>query len=151
MTKTLIIIGGVPGSGKTYHRTHTPSLMTLPYVDIADVYADHPMRTDDYTIIYAYFIKRVKRLLETHDTVVGEGLFIPYSQTRGWLVADCRYDGIEVQFIDCHASLRTCTNRIEQSADREKMRIAMLKRVWPKAATYYFDESEREYVYSLSD
>ena len=146
--KTLIVIGGVPGAGKTWYRTHQQELKDLPCVDIADVYMDHPMRSDDFTTIYSYFVKRLVNLLKTNDTVVGEGAFLPHSLTRGWLVADCKYAGITVKFIECHASLRTCATRIEQSGDRVKLRTEMLKSLWPRAANFYFDESGRDYVYS---
>lgn len=135
MAKKLIVLAGVSGVGKTYTRTHDPRLKDLPCVDMADVYRDHPLRVWPET--YYIFEARLDKTFIGHDTVVAEGYFLPGSTTRNWLANKMRRLGIEMEFIDLHAALSTCEERIAASGENVEPRLQMLKRVWPKANEVY--------------
>lgn len=113
--KKIIALSGISGVGKTYRRTHDPKLVDLPYLDIADIYAQTPGISMPQALLD--LVQTAGKLLEEHDTIILEAYFKPRSgQRRGleWYFSDC---GIEIEYIELEAPISVCRERILAQAD----------------------------------
>ena len=134
--KKVIILTGVSGVGKTYARTTDPELRDLPYVDIADVYREFPEFHWDQAIRAC--LKRVRKALERHETIVIEGYFLPGTRTRQWLLGDLKVAGVHnVEVRNMWAPFEVCQGRIAAQFEREeisaaecRLRLGMLRECW---------------------
>jgi predicted kinase len=123
MNKTIHALSGVSGAGKTHHRKNDEHLKTLPYLDIADIYAefnrDHAECTPDTALMI--FIDRAQKLLADHDEIVLEAYFRKGSKQRRWL--EHYFYGIaEIKYIVLVAPYEICKERIiaDMKADKSK-------------------------------
>jgi predicted kinase len=133
--KKVIILAGVSGTGKTHARLNDPELKTLPCLDTADIYEEHP-EFGWYEALYA-LLKRARQLLQKHDAIVIEGYFLRFSTSRRILVNDMKVAGATVEFREFWAPLQVCALRITQQWERGEIaapeyrrRIELLKRCW---------------------
>jgi len=79
--KKIIALAGPPGAGKTRHRTM--ELSALPYLDIADIYADNPGIQPSEALML--FQMDVEGALYEYDTLVLEAMFRPGGRARALL------------------------------------------------------------------
>jgi hypothetical protein len=96
--KKIIALSGISGVGKTYRRTTDPALKDLPFVDIADIYAEFPYGTPAQ--VFAEACYRLQGLLEGHDVVVIEAALLPDSRQRPILAACARSMEARVEYVD---------------------------------------------------
>jgi len=136
--KTLIILSGVSGVGKTRHRENHPDFKDLPCVDMADIYRDIPNIPRGISGTMALWT-RVAGKFKEHgvDTVVAEGYFLKGTESRGCLVTMAKNAGVKVRIINFWAPLDECEKRLrlqqmkgKASAAEVELRIEMLKRCW---------------------
>jgi len=133
--KRVIILSGVSGTGKTHARTHLPELKDLPFVDIADIYAEWP--EFDWFSATVCLCKRVRKLLEEHDTVVVEGYFLAASISLRMLENDLHVIGAKADIRVFWEPLGVCEQRLirqwergEQDAVQTRKRMDLLHRCW---------------------
>jgi predicted kinase len=136
--KKAIVLTGISGTGKTYARLNDPALRDLPCVDIADVYREFP-EFGWLDALHA-LLKRVRLLLQKHDTIVIEGYFLPRSTSRTILGEDLKVAGAQVEIHEFWSAFEVCQGWIsaqweagEISAAECRTRIEMLKRCWMPA------------------
>jgi predicted kinase len=79
--KKIIALAGPPGAGKTRHRT--TKLSDLPYLDIADIYAEHPGIEPSQALML--FQMDIEGALYENNTLVLEAMFRPGGQARALL------------------------------------------------------------------
>jgi hypothetical protein len=102
--KKIIALSGVSGVGKTYRRTTDPALKDLPFVDIANVYAEFPDGTPAQVFAEACF--RLHGLLAKHDTVVFEAALLPDGRQRPTLALCARGGDVRLEYIEIPAPPR---------------------------------------------
>jgi len=142
--KTVIVLCGVSGVGKTYARTHHHKLKHLPAVDVADVYLDNPGAT--WIEASAVVIKRTLALLKEHDRVVVEGYYLPGTVTRGMLAEGLgRYAAIDWRLMVVPISV--CRQRVEGSEVRVDLRLDILERVWERSGKMLVDLAAKGYTW----
>jgi len=133
--KRASILSGVSGTGKTHTRTTDPELKDLPHLDIAEVYREFP--EFDWSEALGCLLKRARKMLQEHDTIVIEGHFLPGSTTRKMLVDDLKVAGAKVDVRWFWVPLEVCVQRIsdqwergEISAAECRRRIELLRDCW---------------------
>ena len=138
MPKKVIVLSGVSGTGKTHARLHDPELKNLPCVDIADVYREFP-EFSWYEALPA-MLKRMRKELEEHDTVIVEGYFLPGTRSRNALDTDLRVAGVDIEYRFFWAPFEVCQERIAAQWERGEIsdqecrgRISLLKKCWRPA------------------
>lgn len=118
--KTVIVLAGLPGSGKTHLRLTDPELSGLLFADIADIYKE---AREQYGFVMEWdlatetLIRRYWEILHQNDTVVVEGVFMPGSPSRQMLMNDARVGGYELVFRDITADPVECDRRIRAQFD----------------------------------
>ena len=133
--KKVIILSGVSGVGKTYARTHDPELVDLPFVDIADIYAEWP-EADRLNATMTLMLQ-VRVLLKKHDTIVVEGYFQKGSMSLRMLQEDLSVIGAKSEIWVFWEPLGVCEQRLirqwesgEQDAVQARKRMDLLHRCW---------------------
>lgn len=116
MTKKVILLTGVSGSGKTYTRIHDERLASLPYLDIADIYAQLDVRWDQ---ALKELISRIHDTLELSDQVVVEGYFLKGSPSRRILEQELARRNIVLELIELAADYRTSFERIRSDVEKD--------------------------------
>ena len=116
--KRAIILSGVSGTGKTYTRTTAPELKDLPHLDIAEVYREFP--EFDWSEALGCLLKRARKMLQEHDTIVIEGYFLPGSTTRKMLVDDLKVAGAKVDIRGSGHRLRSACSASATSGNAER-------------------------------
>ena len=113
--KTLIVLSGLPGSGKTHTRLTDPDLRDLPAFDIADIYQE---------------------ALTEHDVVIIEGCFMPDSPSLEQVRQSARVYGFTVDYRTHDVDPVLCAERIgtqyaagEIDWPKANRRIKLLKRM----------------------
>jgi predicted kinase len=101
-------LSGLPGAGKTYLRKTNKVLKDLPFLDIKDYYHVH----DTWSSAMTYLLNDVGNMLENHDRIVIEALFLKGSASRKWLEWESNRLGFEVEYIEIDTSPRICRERI---------------------------------------
>jgi predicted kinase len=138
MMAKMLVLCGISGTGKTHARTTDPTLSSLPFVDIADVYkeSDYKIDWEDAT---TELIRRARRLLAQNEVVVVEGYFLPRTPSRSMLIQDSRVGGYEIELRLFKAPIEVCIQRIMDQYERGEVtfkdaesRIGIAKRVWKK-------------------
>lgn len=100
----VIVIAGLPGSGKTHLRTTDPELKELPYLDMDELRREAMRNCDPNSSSYWIWRQSMLDLLDTIDTLndqdveqlVVEGVFAPGSKSFLQLLDKCRQLGIEL-------------------------------------------------------
>ena len=124
----VIIMSGLPGSGKTWKRENTPALAGLAHLDIADVYTSLPHSS--WSEVMSAFIVSLHKLLRESDTVVVEGLFLAESTTRAWLLREIRSIGAVVEEFYMNTPVETCRERVLlQNNSRQGVRLRLLDKL----------------------
>lgn len=134
--KKIIVLCGVSGAGKTYARENLPELACLLFVDIADMY--RYLGTEDWRVATEGLIDKATELLETHDTIVVEGYFLPGSVSKRMLSRDIHRD-IVLDFRLMVEPLNLCKARIKDSCVDVDLRIEILDRVWERSGKMLMD------------
>ena len=122
MTGTVYVMSGLPGSGKTYTRTHDPKLKHLPFVDIEDIYRDYEERFPEFGKLdwHTALLKLLgiaSELLRQKKVVVIEGIFWPNSPSREMLGTFARVHGWTLVYIECKADVEECRKRVMDDFD----------------------------------
>lgn len=137
MKKKVTVLCGVSGSGKTYLRTTNPDLKRLPYVDIADVYAQYP--EFDWVTATCVACRRALALLQQNDHVVIEGYFLPGTPSRRQLEREMIVAGVSALYILLTVTTAAAQQRILDQFQRGEVtwadadtRIKILLRVQPQ-------------------
>lgn len=117
MTRTVYVMSGLPGSGKTYTRTHDPKLRRLPFVDIEDVYRDYEERFPEFGALdwHSALLKLLgiaHEILQQKKAVVIEGIFWPGSPSRKVLSTFARVHGWTLVYVECKADAGQCCQRV---------------------------------------
>ena len=98
---TIIVLWGLPGSGKTtYRNRHFPK---LPFVDMCDYKSG-----DWFVDIRTAF----EKLLVYSNDVVMEGLFAPNSQSRQALERMAKNAGVDLRYIKIKSTPEECARRL---------------------------------------
>lgn len=105
----LIIITGLPGSGKTTLRKQKFS--QYPHVDIADIYVG---RTVSPRQAFHEAMVNVMNAFDECDTVVLEAVISPNSFREASLIGYCEAFGIQTEWIWLWTPLAVCRERIQQ-------------------------------------
>lgn len=100
----VIVIAGLPGSGKTHLRTNDPELKELPYLDMDELRREAMRNCDPNSSPYWIWRQSMLDLLDTIDTfndqgveqLVIEGVFALGSKSFLQLLDKCRQLGIEL-------------------------------------------------------
>jgi len=109
--KTIIALCGAPGSGKSTYRTTNPETKDLPYLDVADIYAEYGnIRSED---AYAELLARLLKLLADHDKVVIEASHPKNHWQRTWLTYLAEMNGANVDFREFNAPAEECLRRVK--------------------------------------
>jgi len=124
----IIVLWGVPGSGKTH--LYNEKYSHLPHCDVADVYEGIPGIDWDSA---AYIVATDAKGYE--DAVI-EGLYLPGTPSRQKLEMYLR--GEQVEWIQCHAPYDVCLERIKaRKQSNESICIRILDRYWQRADDVY--------------
>ena len=135
MSKKIIALSGVSGVGKTYKRTTDPELKDLPFVDIADFYAEFPFANS--ATVFQEALWRVDRLMDGNDTVVLEAALLKSSNQRNVLYAFCRIGQYGLQYIEIPSPpANVLLERIKKDLDKS-LEIAVTEEDKKKATKYY--------------
>jgi hypothetical protein len=109
--KKIIVLSGVSGVGKTHRRTSDPTLKQLPFIDIADIYKEHPGISK--LTAFGRMMTSTEMLLRETDTVVLEAAFLPGSRQRDWLTVWADFLNAEVEYIELTAPKEILLERVE--------------------------------------
>ena len=133
MIKKIIALAGYPGAGKTTARTTDPGLCFLPYLDIADIYAEYP--NIQSKVAFAELLNRLVIMIgeARHDAIVIEAMCVSWQ--RLWLEVIARANDIQVEYREIHTDLLVCIERVKEqfeaelrSAQNEKERSRITRR-----------------------
>jgi predicted kinase len=113
--KKIIALSGISGVGKTYTRTHDPELMSLPCIDIADIYTQHPRCSPETAL--GIMINEMVAKLEDADIVVLEAYFRRNSRQRSTLEWAAESMGVELRYREVYAPIEVCRERIRAQVD----------------------------------
>lgn len=102
----VIIVAGLPGSGKTHLRTNDPALKELPYLDMDELRQEAKRQCDPNSSSYWIWRQSMLDLLDTIDTYAGqdveqlviEGVFAPGSKSFSQLVDKCNQIGANIDY-----------------------------------------------------
>ncbi|GFR45196.1 hypothetical protein Agub_g6587, partial [Astrephomene gubernaculifera] len=116
---TIYCIGGVSGSGKTYLRECHNLLSKLPFIDIADVYADYPGIGREAARIE--LLDRLEQQLQedAESSVCVEAFFAPGKAQRRCIEDLAAEYNVKVRFIWCAATRQKCLRRVWSDAQYE--------------------------------
>ena len=138
--KTVTILSGLSGVGKTWLRTTHPALKALPCLDMADIYREYPEM--DYLEAGGVLLKRLGILLEEADDMVVEGYFLPRSYSLDVLLSEVKRLGAQPTIIRLWAPLEVSQARLYADRDKAEMsgdqraaadvdkRLELLVRLW---------------------
>ena len=139
MTKTLIVLSGLPGSGKTHTRLTDPDLRDLPAFDIADIYQealDKYQLELDWYMATSELLRAAVQALTEHDVVIIEGCFMPDSPSMEQVRQSARVYGFTVDYRTHDVDPVLCAERIgaqyaagEIDWPKANRRIKLLKRM----------------------
>ena len=128
--KTIIALSGLPGSGKTTYKHSDPLLKGLPFVDVAEIYAElNPIDSAD---AFAELLRQASESLETNDTVVIEATLARGSWQRPLLEGFCKMRRFELSYIDFDVDPEVCYDRVmaqynevypNAESDAERLRL----------------------------
>lgn len=119
--KTLHVMSGLPGSGKT--RTRTTKYSMLPHVDVADIYADLP--GCGWAQVMHLLCAKIWRLLDCHKEVVIEAMFMPNSASRRWIEKE--FDCVRILYTYHKVPASTCRERVlAEPTDNQAARLRLL-------------------------
>jgi predicted kinase len=112
----IIALCGVSGVGKTYRRTTDLELIDLPYVDIADIYAEG----EDISHAWALqlMLEKIEAFLERGEqAIVVEATFRRRSAQREWLEYLAARYTCQVEYIELDAPLEQCVQRVKNQLE----------------------------------
>lgn len=127
-----IVMTGVPGAGKTFHREL--HLSHLPHVDIKDVYDAVGDISWDAAVL-AMLVKAAKLFVHGASEVVLEGMFLPGTPSRKLLERELESMRIDATFILKHQSYWVCRECIIRSSEgyEQRTRLEILDLYWDRA------------------
>lgn len=102
--KTLIVITGLPGAGKTYRRMHDPELLLYPCVDMCAYKSG-----DWFADLKAAFAECLKK---PGDVCVLEGLFLEYSQSWNALYRMADKHSVKLKWIHMNTDPQKCADNL---------------------------------------
>ncbi len=110
----IIALSGISGVGKTRLRTTDLRLRDLPYIDIADIYAEEPEGSSNRQV-FTLMLDRLESLIENGaEAVVLEAYFRRHSYQREWLEFVAGRLDSQVEYIELEAPLETCIERVKE-------------------------------------
>jgi predicted kinase len=113
--KTIIAVAGLPGSGKTTRKNSDPILKGLPFIDVADVYAELPgISSQD---AFGELLRQVSETLETSDAVVIEASLAHGHWQRSLLEGFCQVKKIKLEYIELVVDPKVCLERVMRQYD----------------------------------
>lgn len=128
--KMIIALSGLPGSGKTTLQHGDPILKGLPFVDIADIYAQlNPIASAD---AFAELLRQASESLVTEDSVVIEATLARGSWQRPILEGYCKVKNIELSYVELNVDPEECYRRViaqyndvyvKAESDDERLRL----------------------------
>lgn len=119
--KTIIALSGLPGSGKTTFKNSDPLLKTLPFVDVADVYAEfNPISARD---AFAELLNQTSEHLKGSDIVVIEASLARNTWQREVLANFCKMKHVSLKYKEFFVDAKTCYQRV----------LAQYNEVYPQA------------------
>ena len=109
---TIHALAGISGAGKTYARTNNPLLLNLPYIDVADYYAQFPGigPSEAWTRLEVDLINA----MDKGGDIVVEAWFKHGGFQRGNISILAQANGYEVVWWEFVLDRETCKSRIEQ-------------------------------------
>lgn len=144
--KTIIALSGISGAGKTHRRNTDPRLKNLPYVDIADVYAEFEGVNPGFA--FGEALRRVDGLLQIHEAVIFEAAFMKGSRQRDTLYCFCRDRQFKLEYIEIKPpEKKILLQRILVDFDRS-IELAVTDEQKQKAKRYY--DARKSFVESAA-
>lgn len=119
----VIILAGLPGSGKTEYRKNN---LDMPGIDIASIYQHHRERWPDFPITWqmahAKLRSKALELAKQHDSIWVEAIFSEGSPSLRGFVRVMENNGLECRVVRMEASIDECQARVE--ADLQEGRVS---------------------------
>ena len=116
MKKQVIALAGLPGSGKTTARTKEKKLRDLPFVDIADIYAEHEYISSGAA--FQKLLRKAESILATTDSVVLEAAFCDWQRVS--MEAMCACKNYNFRYREFHTPAEECVKRVKKQYKNEK-------------------------------
>lgn len=132
----VIILAGLPGSGKTHYRNQ--EFPDLPGVDVSEVYADHYKRFPeiplDWRLAHAVLHRKVAKLMRKHDTIWVEAMFAKGSPSLSQMISCIKFQGGTYEIRRSATPIQECLERVKadyeagrENAIRTAARVRILR------------------------
>jgi predicted kinase len=113
--KTIYALSGYPGSGKSTLRATDPRLKDLPFVDVADIYAEFdPIGSQD---AFSQLLIQASEALKDSDAVVLEATFPRGHWQRTLLEGWAKMKKAKLEYIELAVDPRECYARVLKQYD----------------------------------
>lgn len=113
----VIVVRGMPGTGKSRLRASRTDWTDFPQIDLADLRDEQEEHDLGSYKAYKERMHRLfnwlhNRLAEKCDTVIVEGIFAPQSDSERWLIEWAADNGVELSAVTVRYPLEECLKRI---------------------------------------
>lgn len=107
---TIFALTGESGSGKTWYRQHNKDMKSLPYIDVAGIYAEFP--GIDWLIAFNIVLERMGEILKDKPDIVVEAYFRPTSLQRQMLIDFAGKAHQKLVWVNFKESYDVCRERV---------------------------------------